>query len=286
MLELLLFLLEELVLEVPDVPVELLVEAPVLDLFELLEEVELPLSELLPLVELLVLVPEVPVVVLVPLSDVELSLLAPVVESLVPVELLLDELPSEELAVVTGELSLLVDAVSEIIVSADVATVPAPHVWLDASVSVGSYTVTEPSLFEPMTSTQCSSSVSVCAFTFTATNAPFERALVSSFDTVDSELAELSDELLLELLLVVESCVASSPSAFAALMNVCTSESLLELLDFELELVELELLDDELELLELLSELLLSLLELDVLALFRAFAAPAGVWSVFPVRPM
>lgn len=152
--------------------------------------------------------------------------------------------------------------------------------------SVGSYTVTEPSLFEPMTSTQCSSSVSVCAFTFTATNAPFERALVSSFDTVDSELAELSDELLLELLLVVESCVASSPSAFAALMNVCTSESLLELLDFELELVELELLDDELELLELLSELLLSLLELDVLALFRAFAAPAGVWSVFPVRPM
>ena len=151
--------------------------------------------------------------------------------------------------------------------------------------SVGSYTVTEPSLFEPMTSTQCSSPVSVCAFTFTATNAPFERALVSSFATVDSELVELSDELLLELLLV-DSCVASSPSAFAALMNVCTSESLLELLDFELELVELELLDDELELLELLSELLLSLLELDVLALFRAFAAPAGVWSVFPVRPM
>lgn len=285
MLELLLFLLEELVLEVPDVPVELLVEAPVLDLLELLEEVELPLSELVPLVELPVLVPEVPLVELVPLSDVELSLLVPVVESLVPVELLLDELPSEELAVVSGELSLLVDAVSEIIVSADVATVPAPHVWLDASVSVGSYTVTEPSLFEPMTSTQCSSSVSVCAFTFTATNAPFERALVSSFDTVDSELVELSDELPLELLLV-DSCVASSPSAFAALMNVCTSESLLELLDFELELVELELLDDELELLELLSELLLSLLELDVLALLRAFAAPAGVWSVFPVRPM
>lgn len=285
LLELLLFLLEELVLEVPDVPVELLVEAPALDLLELLEEVELPLFELVPLVELPVLVPEVPLVVLVPLSDVELSLLVPVAESLVPVELLLDELPSEELAVVSGELSLLVDAVSEIIVSADVATVPAPHVWLDASVSVGSYTVTEPSLFEPMTSTQCSSSVSVCAFTFTATNAPFERALVSSFDTVDSELVELSDELLLELLLV-DSCVASSPSAFAALMNVCTSESLLELSDFELELVELELLDDELELLELLSELLLSLLELDVLALFRAFAAPAGVWSVFPVRPM
>lgn len=276
MLELLLFLLEELELVVPDVPVELLVELPVLDLLELLE-LPVLLLELEPLVE--------PLVELVPLSDVELSLLAPVVESLVPVELLLDELPSEELAVVSGELSLLVDAVSEIIVSADVATVPAPHVWLDASVSVGSYTVTEPSLFEPMTSTQCSSSVSVCAFTFTATNAPFERALVSSFDTVDSELAELSDELLLELLLV-DSCVASSPSAFAALMNVCTSESLLELLDFELELVELELLDDELELLELLSELLLSLLELDVLALFRAFAAPAGVWSVFPVRPM
>ena len=128
LLELLLFLLEELVLEVPDVPVELLVEASVLDLLELLEEVELPLFELLPLVELSVLVPEVPLVVLVPLSDVELSLLAPVVESLVPVELLLDELPSEELAVVSGELSLLVDAVSEIIVSADVATVPAPHV--------------------------------------------------------------------------------------------------------------------------------------------------------------
>lgn len=290
MLELLLFLLEELELVVPDVPVELLLELPVLDLLELLEELELPEPLLEPEVPEL-LVPEVPLEELVPLSEVELSLLVPELESLVPVELLLVELLSLELAVELDELSLLVEAVSEIMVSAEVATVPAPQVWLEASVSVGSYTVTEPSLFAPMTSTQCSSSVSVCAFTFTATNAPFDSALVSSFDTVDSELVELSEELLLELLELVDSCVASRPSALAALMKVCTSLSLLELEDFELELLVLELfelellLGDVLELVELPSELVLSL-ELDVLALFRAFATLAGVWSVCPVRPM
>lgn len=174
----------ELVL--PLVPVELPVELPL----------ELPVS--LPVDELPVLLVPVPVEPVLPLLEPLAPVLLvpdPLVLELLPVELPV-ELPEFELVVELVPLSLelasalvefallvSVDAVSEMSCEADVATVPAPQVWLETEDDVGSYTVTEPSPFTPITSAQCSLSVRVCALSFTATNAPFSSALVSSVVT-------------------------------------------------------------------------------------------------------
>lgn len=157
--------------ELPKLLLELPVPLPADELPVLL--VPVPVEPVLPVLEPLVpvlLVPDPLVLELLPVELLEFELFV----ELVPLSL---ELAS---ALVESVLLVSVDAVSEMSCDADVATVPAPQVWLETEDDVGSYTVTEPSPFTPITSAQCSSSVSVWALSFTATKAPFSSALVSS----------------------------------------------------------------------------------------------------------